>query len=36
MIKIEIKTDGKDVFDSIDEDKPSLLEVALILYRLEI
>lgn len=35
MIKFEVKTDGKDLFDSFDEDKPTLEEVALIVLRLE-
>lgn len=35
MIKIVIGTDGKDLFDSYDEDKPNLNECALIVFRLE-
>lgn len=35
MIKLGIKTDGKKVYDSYEEDKPTIKEVALILYRLE-
>ena len=35
MIKIEIKTDGKDLFDSFEEDNPTLNEVALIILKLE-
>ncbi len=35
MIDIQIKTDGKRVFDSYNEDKPTLKEVSLVIYRLE-
>lgn len=35
MIKIGIKTDGKDVLDSFEEDNPTLEECALIVFRLE-
>ncbi len=35
MIKLGILTDGKKVFDSLDVDKPTLKECALIVYRLE-
>ncbi len=35
MIKIELGTDGKDVFDSIEIDKPTLKECAIINYRLD-
>jgi len=35
MIKLGISTDGKKVFDSLEVDKPTLKECALIVYRLE-
>ncbi len=35
MIKIEISTDGKRVYDGYDEDNPTMKECSLILYRLE-
>ena len=35
MIEIVIKTDGKEVYDSFDEDKPTLNEVGLAILRLE-
>lgn len=35
MIKLEIKTDGKHVYDSYDDDNPTLQEVALTIYRLD-
>ncbi len=35
MIKIEVKTDGKEVFDSMEIDEPSLIECSLMVFRLE-
>jgi len=35
MIKLGISTDGKKVFDSLDVNKPTLKECALVVYRLE-
>jgi len=35
MISLSLKTNGKDVLDSYDEENPTLGEVALILLRLE-
>lgn len=35
MIDIRIRTDGKKVADSFDEDNPTLNEAALIVHRLE-
>lgn len=35
MIKIEIKTDGVAVLDSYEEEKPTLQECALIVFRME-
>ena len=35
MIEIRIKTDGKKVFDSFNEENPTLKETALINYRLD-
>ena len=35
MIELNIKTNGKEIFDGYNEDNPTMKEVALILYRLE-
>ncbi len=35
MIQVTIKTNGTEVFDSYDEAKPTMKEVALMVYRLE-
>ena len=35
MIKIKVETDGKDIFDSFEEETPTLNECALIIFRLE-
>ena len=35
MIEVHIKTDGKDILDSLDHKDCSLKEVALVVYRLE-
>lgn len=35
MIRIRIETNGSKIADSYEEDKPTLKEVALIIYRLE-
>lgn len=35
MIKIQIATNGKEVFDSFDEDNMTLNECALTIYKLE-
>lgn len=35
MIKIKLATDGKDLFDSYEEDNLTLGECALIVFRLE-
>lgn len=35
MIDIQIKTDGKKVLDYYNEDKPTLKEVSLVIYRME-
>lgn len=35
MIKIVVATDGQKINDSLDIDKPTLKECALVVYRLE-
>ena len=35
MIKFNVATDGKELMDSFEEEKPTLNEVSLILLRIE-
>lgn len=35
MIEINIKIKGKRIYDSYNEESPTLNEVALVMYRLE-
>lgn len=35
MIKVTVETDGKEVFDSLEIDKPTLNECSLIKFRLD-
>ena len=35
MIKLSIQTDGKDILDSLSKEKVTLVEVALVIMRLE-
>lgn len=35
MINLQIKTDGKDVMDSLDNSDCTLEETAIVVYRLE-
>jgi len=35
MIKLLIQTDGKDIVDSFTEDRPTLQECSLIIYRMK-
>lgn len=35
MIRIRIETNGKDILDSYEDDKPTLVETAMVIRRLE-